>query len=148
MRAAALMRLTSALCCRGCRAFLGAEVKDLPGWSFSQIGRLTTHAQCEMLLPVWEFVVRLIGRAKLASLSERDGETAKWIAGWIGELRVASWKRPTDVRGQFPRAFQRSDGTFLFPVLQHQVGIDVLIDFSQSVALIVAIKILEDANGH
>jgi mRNA-degrading endonuclease HigB of HigAB toxin-antitoxin module len=92
--------------------------------------------------------VRLIGRGKLASLSERDQQTAKWVAAWISELRIASWKRPADIRGQFPKASRQTDGTFLFPVLQKNVGICVLIDFSQGVALVVAIRILETSNGY
>ena len=91
--------------------------------------------------------MRLIGRAKLASLGERDGETARWVAGWIAELRDANWKRPADIGGRFPTASQQSDGTFLFPVPQRQVGVRVLIAFPQSIVLIVAIRILEAANG-
>jgi hypothetical protein len=101
-----------------------------------------------MQFPVWEYAVRLIGLEKLASLCERDRKTAKWVAGWIGELRVAGWKRPADIRVQFPRASRQNDGTFLFPVPQNQVGISVLIEFSQSVILIVAIRVLEATNGN
>ena len=92
--------------------------------------------------------MRLIGRAKLVPLSQQDRDTARWVASWIAELRDAHWKRPADVAGQFPRARQQHDGTFLFPVPQRQVGIHVLVAFSQGVALIVAIKVFEAANGH
>ena len=91
--------------------------------------------------------MRLIGRAKLASLSERNRETARWVAGWIAELRDANWKRPADIGGPFPRAAQQNDGTFLFPVPQCQVGVHVLIAFSQSIVLIVAVRVLEASNG-
>lgn len=92
--------------------------------------------------------MRLIGRERLASLSERNQKAAKWVAGWIGELRAAHWKRPADIRGQFPRALQRANGTFFFPVSQQHVGIDVLIDFSTSIVLISAIINIEDSNGN
>lgn len=91
--------------------------------------------------------MRLIGRAKLLALGQ-DHETAKWVASWIAELRGAHWKRPADVAGQFPKVWQQKDGTFLFPVPQRQVGIHVLVAFSQGVALIVAIKAFEIANEH
>jgi mRNA-degrading endonuclease HigB of HigAB toxin-antitoxin module len=92
--------------------------------------------------------VRLIGRAKLMALSRHDRDTAKWIASWIAELRDAHWKRPTDVSRQFPKACQQNDGTFLFPVPQRQLGIHVLIAFSQDVALIVAIRVFEIVHEH
>jgi mRNA-degrading endonuclease HigB of HigAB toxin-antitoxin module len=92
--------------------------------------------------------VRLIGRAKLVPLSEQDRDTAKWVASWIAELRDAHWKRPSDVALQFPKACQRNDGTFIFPVPRRPVGIHVLIAFSRGVALIIAIRDIEAANGH
>jgi len=92
--------------------------------------------------------VRLIGREKLVPLGEQDRNTAKWVASWIAEIRDAHWKRPADVAGQFPKARQQNDGTFLFPVPQRQIGIHVLMAFSQGVALIIAIRVFEVANGH
>jgi mRNA-degrading endonuclease HigB of HigAB toxin-antitoxin module len=91
--------------------------------------------------------VRLIGREKLVPLGERNPDTAKWVASWIVELRDAHWKRPADVAGQFPKASQQNDGTFLFPVPQCQLGVHVLMAFSHGLALITAIRILEAANG-
>lgn len=92
--------------------------------------------------------MRLIGRAKLASLSERDRETAKWVASWIAELREANWRRPADVGRRFPKASEQNDGTILFPVPKHRVGIQVLIGFSYNVVLITSVKDVESANGN
>jgi mRNA-degrading endonuclease HigB of HigAB toxin-antitoxin module len=92
--------------------------------------------------------VRLIGRTKLAPLSEQDRDTARWVASWTVELRDAHWKRPSDVAGQFPRVYRQNDGTFLFPVPQRRVGIHVLMAFSRGVALILGIRPCEVANGH
>lgn len=92
--------------------------------------------------------MRLIGRQRLVSLSRQDRDVAKWVANWIVELREAHWKRPADVTRQFPKVWEQDDGTFLFPVPQRQIGIHVLITFSQGVALIVAVGVFEVANEH
>ena len=92
--------------------------------------------------------MRLVGRAKLVSLAQRDERTAKWISSWVAEFRDANWKRPTDVTGQFPTVRLGNDGTFLFIVPRHKVGIHVLITFAQGIALIIAIRVLDTANGH
>ena len=92
--------------------------------------------------------MRLIGREKLMTLGEQDRDTAKWVVSWIAELRDAHWKRPADVTGQFPRARQQDDGSFVFPVPRRQVGINVLMAFSRGLALVLAIKGLKATNGH
>ena len=92
--------------------------------------------------------MRLIGLAKLAPLTQRDHNAARWVTSWIAELRDAHWKRPNDVAGQFPKARQQNDGTFLFPVPRREVEIHVLIAFAQGIALIVAVRVLDAANGH
>jgi mRNA-degrading endonuclease HigB of HigAB toxin-antitoxin module len=91
--------------------------------------------------------VRLIGRTRLAPLGEEGRDTAIWVASWMAELRDADWKHPADISGQFPKAIQHIDGTFLFPVPNLRIGIHVLITFSQNLALIIAIRVLEVANG-
>lgn len=92
--------------------------------------------------------MRLISREKLLPLSKQDLQTARWVASWVTELRDAHWKRPADITGQFPKVRQQVDGTFLFPVPQHQLGIHLVIAFSLGVALIVAIKAFEVANEY
>jgi len=92
--------------------------------------------------------MRLIGRERLASLSQEGGDTAKWIISWVAEIRDAHWKRPADVVVQFPRALQRSDGTFLFPIRQRPVAVHVLMVFPQGLALVLAVRVLEAANEH
>ena len=81
------------------------------------------------------------------AFSEQDRDTAKWVMSWIAELRDAHWKRATDVTGQFPKALQQKDGTFLFPVPQRPIGVHVLIAFSRGLVLVLAIKGLKATNG-
>lgn len=92
--------------------------------------------------------MRLIGRHKLLSLPTGDPDTTTWVTNWVAELRDAHWKRPADVQGQFPKAQIQDDGAFVFPVPRIHVGIRVMITFPHGVALIVAINVLEAANGH
>ena len=92
--------------------------------------------------------MRLIGRARLASLSGHDRDTAKWVANWTTELRDAYWKRAADVAAQFPGVRRQGNGTFVFPVPRRQVGIQVLMAFSRGVALILAVEGLEANDGN
>lgn len=92
--------------------------------------------------------MRLIGRVRLASLAKEDADTARWVASWMVELQDANWKRSSDILGHFPKVIQKNNGTFVFPVSHHKIGIHVLITFPQSLVLIVAIRVLEVTNGH
>lgn len=92
--------------------------------------------------------MRLIGRAKLEALAERDREAAKWVANWVTELREANWMRAADVGKRFPKALQQADGTILFPVPRQGLGIQVLMAFPEKVALITRVKSLDVENGN
>ena len=81
-------------------------------------------------------------------LIQRDCVAARWVLNWIAELRNAHWKRAADVAGQFPKVRQQDDGTFLFPVPGKQLGIHVLMTFSQGLVLILSIKTCDAADGH
>ena len=91
--------------------------------------------------------MRLIGRARLTSLSGQDRDTARWIANWTTELRDAHWKRPADVAAQFPGVCRQDNGTFLFPVPRREARIHVVMEFSRGVALILAVEVLEVIDG-
>lgn len=92
--------------------------------------------------------MRVIGRAKLASLVEKDRQIGTWVASWLAELRDANWRRPTDVGARFPNASRQNDGTILFPIPNSGVWIQVLIAFPHGVVLVTSIKVLEAANGN
>lgn len=87
--------------------------------------------------------MRLIGRARLASLSGQDRDTARWVANWTTEIRDAHWKRPADVAAQFPGVRRQGDGTFLFRVPRRQASIQVLMAFTRGVALILAVEAID-----
>lgn len=84
--------------------------------------------------------MRLVGREKLVTLTERNKKAAKWVTSWMAELRDAHWKRPSDVMGQFPNVRCQNDGGFVFPVPHCEIGIHVLIAFAPGVVLIAAIE--------
>lgn len=88
--------------------------------------------------------MRLIGRLKLEPLSVTH---PTWVNSWVAEVCNATWKCPSDVSGQFPKASYH-EGCFLFPVSKSQIAVHVFIAFAQGVALVVAVKTLQAANGH
>ncbi|BAN51104.1 type II toxin-antitoxin system HigB family toxin [Metapseudomonas resinovorans] len=92
--------------------------------------------------------MRLIGREKLASLKGIGNEIEKWVLSWIAEVTNAHWKHPADVRNQFPNAKEKGNGSFLFPVGNCDVAIQLLIAFPQGIALITDLKASEDTHEH
>lgn len=76
------------------------------------------------------------------AITGSDCLAAKWVPGWVAELRDAHWKRPSDVVGQFPKARQENDGTFLFPIAGRPAGIHALIVFPRGLVLILSVKVL------
>ena len=92
--------------------------------------------------------MRLIGREHLVSLSALSPESAKWVSSWVAELRGANWRQPSDVVGQFPKAYQYENGGFLFPTPPHRIGVYVLVAFSQGVIIVLSLITLEASNDH
>jgi mRNA-degrading endonuclease HigB of HigAB toxin-antitoxin module len=91
-------------------------------------------------------MVHLIGRHKLTPLKNDGPVVRKWLANWVAEVTDAHWKRPSDVTSQFPTARLYQDGSFLFPITNHEAGIRLLISYSQNVALITALQTSKTAN--
>lgn len=114
----------------------------------SQIGRLTDGGPRRILFPDWELLVRVIGRARLASFKEKDQGAGVWLDSWLSEIRDANWKQEIDVVRQFPRVRPQSDGSFLFPLPLGHVGIHVLIAFSRGVILILSPRSLVTNDGN
>lgn len=117
---------------------------------FSQNGRLTAILSGRIILPNWEEVqrMRLIGRGKLACAESIGIEIQKWMLSWVAEVKNAHWKHANDVSDQFPNVRLNADSSFLFPVGQCGIAIQVLIAFPQGIAFIQELKSSEDTNEH
>ncbi len=80
--------------------------------------------------------MRLLGKPKLQDLIARHPASKPWVSGWASEIRYATWKRPADLRKQFPRVLETASGYFLFPVAETEVAVVLSIAFPQGLALI------------
>jgi mRNA-degrading endonuclease HigB of HigAB toxin-antitoxin module len=77
--------------------------------------------------------MRLIGRDKL----KRTGaEVDRWLRSWCAEVAHAHWRSPEDITDQFPNAWIRSDGDFIFPVNASGYSVRLQVAFQHSIALI------------
>lgn len=84
--------------------------------------------------------MRLLGRERLNKLRGTGDQVEKWLRSWVAEVRAAHWKKPADVRHQFPRAQQEGDSSFTFPVADCDCEICLLIAFPQEVAVITDLR--------
>lgn len=91
--------------------------------------------------------MRLIGREKLHCLRGKGEQVEKWVRHWASEVTDAQWKRPADVRDQFPNAHHNGKGRFMFPVGNCKWAIHLLIAFPQGIALITDLKADDDIHG-
>lgn len=89
--------------------------------------------------------MRLLGRERLDGLRGRSEQVEKWVRSWAAEILAAHWKRPSDVRDQFPNARDQGGGAFMFPVGNCNWVICLLIAFPQGVALITDLKVEDEA---
>jgi len=92
--------------------------------------------------------MRLIGLEKLSQLRDKGEQTEKWILSWIAEVRDAHWKRPVDVRNQFPKARHDGEGRFMFSVANSQWIICLLVTFQHGIALITDLKAEDNIHGN
>ncbi|MCU1090001.1 type II toxin-antitoxin system HigB family toxin [Stenotrophomonas maltophilia] len=91
--------------------------------------------------------MRLLGKQKLHGLISRHPDIRSWASGWASEIATANWKRPADVRTQFPRARETEPGTFAFPVAEMPIAVVLAVAFPQGIALIKDLINRDDQNG-
>jgi mRNA-degrading endonuclease HigB of HigAB toxin-antitoxin module len=88
--------------------------------------------------------MRVIGKQKLTA-AKGDVLSRRWIACWTTEVSQAHWKRPGDVRLQFPKCREAKDGSFVFPILEGPHAVRAVFQFPIGVALILGITQIDQA---
>lgn len=84
--------------------------------------------------------MRLLGRERLVKLKGTSEAAEKWLRAWVAEILAAHWKQAADVRGQFPKAIQEGDSSFIFPVGGCECEICLIVAFPQEVAVITELR--------
>ncbi|WP_076880386.1 type II toxin-antitoxin system HigB family toxin [Burkholderia pseudomallei] len=84
--------------------------------------------------------MRLVGRERLDRLRGQGEVIERWMRSWAAEVLAAHWKRPSDVKDQFPNARRLGEDHFIFPVSGCDLVIWLRIAFPQGIALITDLK--------
>lgn len=84
--------------------------------------------------------MRLLGRERLDRLRGKGETIEKWMRSWAAEVLAAHWKRPLDVKEQFPSACHQGGDHFVFPVSGCDWVICLQIAFPQGIALVTDLK--------
>ena len=84
--------------------------------------------------------MRIIGKGKLQRQLSSDELACTWIRAWVAELAYANWKRPEDVRNQFPNVRRSDTNQYIFTINNSTKEVYLKIAFQQGIAVITEVQ--------
>lgn len=73
--------------------------------------------------------MRVIGLNRLHKFCLTHADCRKWVANWIGDVRVSQWKNTHDVRAKYPSASFLANNTVIFNVRGNEYRLEAQIAY-------------------